>query len=207
MSYRSLSTYILIFTFTASASQAHRQNNPPADHRSGDHRNIVLYFDGKPNANTESLPAQFGSCPLCSGTTTFTATDPTNNRPLAKLKVWADNGSFIFNGTGLCFTEYIEYDFYNKGKVYTAGHPVGTCGGIVAPTLIPPPTGMVGDYVVVGGGAGDIVEATGSVSYLKNGTYNDRVFVELTPNNEIVYYSGLYFTLFSPKKAHEERKD
>lgn len=159
--------------------------------------NIELYFNGAPEKNVKTLPEEFNDAcvgGICIPTTQFKVIDPRTGEFAGSLYVWAKN--FIQDGTTLCFTELIEYDL-KAGVIYTIGNPGGTCGSSLSTALVPPM--FANDHIVAGGGAGTIVKGTEKYKNWKNGTYIDRVFVEISDQtNAITFYTGLFFNLMPP---------
>ncbi|KTC75942.1 hypothetical protein Lbir_0011 [Legionella birminghamensis] len=166
-------------------------------------KNILLYFNGAPEANTGTPAPKWKSfndwCgTTCFPTTMFPLTDPVTNKTVGTARVWGKDMNISADGDTLCFTEFIEYKL-SDGVIYTLGRQAGTCGTFMDATLVPPiSVKEPGVEELAGGGDGDIVGGEGKFAKIK-GTYNDRVFVEFMNRSTIVYYDALFFNLMISK--------
>lgn len=207
-------------------NQGNKHHNDNGRDNNGD---VLLFFNGAPQPNTLNTNGfinfpkdiyKFCTQNQCIPTTQFPLVDPATNNKVGMAYVWGAN--FIYGmGDTLCFTEVIKYDLNVKshsqskrGTVYTISDTGGTCGAFTDPTIVKPVGTKYGSVVVIaGGGAGTgsnpadaagikhgIVGATGDYSYLRGGSYVDRVFVEFSANNTITYYNALFFELTPPTK-------
>jgi hypothetical protein len=163
--------------------------------------NIQLIYSGLAAANarpTPNTPAFISWCNgVCFPTTQQPVYDPATWQQKGAIYVWGKGFQFGAGGS-LCFSEFIVFAL-SQGEVHVASGDKGTCGAPIDPTLKPPMHQDKGaQYVIAGGGDGNIVGGTGKYQRW-TGTYTDRVFVGFGPSNVgvggIVYYDQLWFSI------------
>jgi hypothetical protein len=163
--------------------------------------NVVLIFNGAAVTNTHAPPNTPTYAAWCSvdGPCSPSVMQPVYDAATGKLRgtiyVWTKNFVNGAGGSSLCFGEFIWFAL-TEGNVYTHSGSNGTCGGFIDPAL-KAPTHLAGaGQVVAGGGDGTIVGGTGKFSNWTNGTYTDRVFVEISFTAGVAnYYDQLFFSL------------
>ncbi|HTW11800.1 MAG TPA: hypothetical protein VME01_03575 [Solirubrobacteraceae bacterium] len=155
---------------------------------------IVLVYNGPAITNTHSAPntPAFSSwCDsICVPTVTMPAIDAVTGRIEGTIYVWSKGESL---SGPLKFGEFAWFRFYN-GSVYADSGSGGTVGAVM-PLSVITPTHITGSgEVAAGGGDGTIVGGTGRYAHW-NGTYADRVFVELNLSGGANYYNQLFWSI------------
>ena len=161
--------------------------------------NTLLLYNGPAISNTHAAPntASFASwCALdgpCSPSVALPMVDASTGERRGQIYVWTKNFVTSADGNTLCFGEFIWFEL-PEGNVYVHSGSNGTCGGFMDSSLKPPTHITGAGQTVGGGGDGTIVGGTGK--YAKwNGTYTDRVFVELNFSGGANYYDQLFFSI------------